>query len=186
LGQSVFTRDESIKAKFPPLLGGNSIIELFGSDEPLTVPNGGEIGEGLRVFPRPGGFRFQLFTYPPGLAYTGIADALRAQGDVDDETKIAETELLSPGLTDVMSDEHGMHWTSTVDLEYVVSGEFTLTLDSGESRVLKAGDTVVHCGEKHAWSNEGTEPATMLVVFVGAELDSSRFHSGPDSRVAAG
>ena len=87
----------------------------------------------------------------------------------------AESAQLAPGLEDAVSSPDGWHYTSTVDLEYVIKGEFTLYLDEGASKVLRAGDCIVHCGEKHSWVNESDAQATMLLVFIGAEQDEQRF-----------
>lgn len=159
-GQSVFTSDEIVQAKVPPLLGGNEIINLFGADETPTVPNADQAPSNLRYFPPTHGYRFGIFTFPPEsetMSYDDFDEAL------------AETERQVPGMTDAVTDASGMHATSTIDLEYVIDGEFTLTLDSGESKVAKTGDTIVHCGENHAWTNKSDRPATMLVVFIGAK-----------------
>ncbi len=93
----------------------------------------------------------------------------------DLEWATAETDRQTPGMTDAVSDSAGMHYSATVDLEYVIDGEFTLTLDSGEKKVIPAGTALIHCGDNHSWSNESDKPATMLLVFVGAHLDESRF-----------
>jgi mannose-6-phosphate isomerase-like protein (cupin superfamily) len=169
-GRSTFLRDETIDAKVPPLLTGNQILELFGSDETPTVPSEGTVQEGLRFFPTtPQGFRFVIFTYPP--------DSER-EAPEDMDAALAETERLTPGMTDAVTDSSGMHYSATVDLEYVIDGEFTLTLDSGESRVVRAGEAVIQCGANHSWANESDKPATMLLVFIGASLDESRFAAG--------
>ena len=165
-GQSVFVRDDVVEAISPPLLGGNSIFTLYGSDEHPIVPNDGSFPDDLRYFPTAQGFRMGIFTHPPKSEQTTYEDF---------DAAFAETERMSPGLTNIVTDELAMHATSTIDLEYVIAGEFTLTLDSGETKVLKAGDTIVHCGENHKWSNEGTERAVMLVVFIGADSNPSRF-----------
>jgi quercetin dioxygenase-like cupin family protein len=68
---------------------------------------------------------------------------------------LAETEKLLPGLMDVMDPKHPWHSTDTIDLPYVVSGECILKLDSGETTPLKAGDTLIQTGSRHAWGNPG-------------------------------
>ena len=67
-------------------------------------------------------------------------------------------ELLNPG----------MHATDTVDFEYIISGEVWLELDDGVEVHLRAGDTLVQNGTRHAWHNRGTEPCRLLVILVGA------------------
>jgi mannose-6-phosphate isomerase-like protein (cupin superfamily) len=166
-GQSVFTSDEIVNAVQPPTLNGNDILQLFGSDKTPAVPNDGAVQTGLRFFPtNPDGFRFHIFTFPPESERVIPEDAAAAW---------EETERLTPGMG-----ASGMHYTSTIDIEYVLDGEFTLTLDSGQSKILRAGDCIVHCGDNHSWANMSDKPATMLLVFIGAELDEERFkgHGG--------
>lgn len=165
-GKSVFVSDEEVAAIAPPVLGGAQLIDLFGEDRTPTVPNDGAHDEGRRYFPPSGGYRYTLFSYPP-----------RSQMVVPDDLSAAITESarLAPGLEDAVSEPDGWHYTATVDLEYVIEGEFTLYLDDGASKVLRAGDCIVHCGEKHSWVNEGDRQATMLLVFIGADQDEERF-----------
>jgi mannose-6-phosphate isomerase-like protein (cupin superfamily) len=166
-GRSAFVSDEIVPAKIPPTLGGNRVFDLFGSDATPTVPNSGEVEKGLRFFPtNPDGYRFVLFSMPPQHEVTVPEDA---------DAAWAETERLTPGMGDAVSDASGMHYTATVDLEFIVQGEVTLTLDSGETKVLKAGDSLIQCGANHAWSNQGTETVIILLTFIGAKLDPSRF-----------
>ncbi len=166
-GNSAFVSDEVVPAKIPPTLGGNRIFDLFGSDTVPTVPNRGEVQTGLRFFPSsPDGYRFIIFSMPPAHEMTVPDDA---------EAAWAETERLTPGMGDAVSDASGMHYTATVDLEYIIQGEVTLTLDSGESRILKAGDTLIQCGANHSWANNGNETVIILLAFIGANVDASRF-----------
>jgi mannose-6-phosphate isomerase-like protein (cupin superfamily) len=169
-GRSAFVSDEIVPAKIPPTLGGNRIFELFGSDSTPTVPSRGEVESGLRFFPTsPDGYRFIVFTMPPEHEIVVPEDA---------DAAWAETERLTPGMGDAVSDASGMHYTATVDLEFILSGEVTLTLDTGDSKVLKAGDALIQCGANHSWANKGTEPVVILLAFIGAKLDESRFAHG--------
>jgi mannose-6-phosphate isomerase-like protein (cupin superfamily) len=166
-GKSIFVSDEQVQAIAPPVLGGARLIDLFGSDEIPTVPNDGSHDVYRRYFPKgPEGYRFTLFSYPP-------AGQMVVPDDL--EAAIAESARVAPGLEDAVSQPDGWHYTATVDLEYVIEGEFTLYLDDGASKVLRAGDCIVHCGEKHSWVNESTTQATMLLIFLGAKQDVSRF-----------
>lgn len=65
-------------------------------------------------------------------------------------------------------DSPGMHTTATIDYEYVVSGEIDLELDDGAEVHLRAGDTVVQNGTRHAWRNRGTAPCVIVVILIGA------------------
>jgi quercetin dioxygenase-like cupin family protein len=82
---------------------------------------------------------------------------------------LAEVEELMPGmLGHVERDDPGMHTTVTIDVEYVVSGRIVLELDDGATVELGPGDTVVQNGTRHAWRNPFDEPATLVVVLIGA------------------
>ncbi|KAL1844963.1 hypothetical protein VTK73DRAFT_1422 [Phialemonium thermophilum] len=61
-----------------------------------------------------------------------------------------------------------MHRTESIDYGTVVFGRMELTLDSGETRTLHAGDSVVQRGTRHAWRNSSDrEPARMIFVVQG-------------------
>ena len=66
-------------------------------------------------------------------------------------------------------DAPGMHTTDSIDYVLVVTGEVTLELDDGEQTVLRAGDTVVQNGTRHAWRNHGTESCTIVGIAIGAD-----------------
>lgn len=68
-----------------------------------------------------------------------------------------------PGL------ESPLHRALTIDYGVVLFGEFELTLDSGESRILKQGDVSVQRATSHKWKNitgGGSEPGRMLYVLL--------------------
>ena len=54
-----------------------------------------------------------------------------------------------------------MNSSDTVDFEVVLSGEVVLELDDGAEVTLKAGETVVQNGTRHAWHNRGDVPAVI-------------------------
>jgi quercetin dioxygenase-like cupin family protein len=66
-------------------------------------------------------------------------------------------------------DTHGSepfwHETATVDYNVLLSGALALLLEEGEV-TLRAGDTVVVCGGRHAWSNRSRESARLATVSV--------------------
>ncbi|KAH8652262.1 hypothetical protein BX600DRAFT_553679 [Xylariales sp. PMI_506] len=58
-----------------------------------------------------------------------------------------------------------MHRTLTLDFGVVIHGELELTLDSGETRLLRAGDTVVQRATMHSWRNpHPTQPCRAFFV----------------------
>ena len=87
-----------------------------------------------------------------------------------DDPTLAEFALM-PGclfrVIDLAPGEHAPLWhtTATVDFNYVVSGEVTFlhgAEDAPSAVVVRAGESVVVRGIRHAWSNRG--PATCRLV----------------------
>ncbi|KAI9850083.1 MAG: hypothetical protein M1838_006095 [Thelocarpon superellum] len=62
-----------------------------------------------------------------------------------------------------------MHRSLTLDYAFVLSGEVTLTLDTGMEVTVKAGEVVLQRGTMHKWTNNGTEPCRVAVVMMGSE-----------------
>ncbi|PQE15118.1 Cupin domain protein [Rutstroemia sp. NJR-2017a BVV2] len=92
----------------------------------------------------------QYLSAPPGLVVPG--------GTV---LRIVDVE---PGHTSPM------HRTTSLDYGVVLEGEVELILDSGETKVLKRGDTCVQRGTNHAWRNTSDSSwARMLYVLVEAQ-----------------
>lgn len=61
-----------------------------------------------------------------------------------------------------------MHRTESIDFGTVLNGELELTLDSGEIRLMKPGDSIVQRGTTHAWRNpSATEHARAVFVVQG-------------------
>jgi quercetin dioxygenase-like cupin family protein len=74
-----------------------------------------------------------------------------------------------PGLIAHMEpDSPGMHTSSTIDFEYIISGEVWLELDDGVEVHLRPGDTVVQNGTRHAWHNRGSETCLVALCLIGA------------------
>jgi len=55
-----------------------------------------------------------------------------------------------------------MRKTRTLDFCLILEGEITLVLDTEEVH-LKAGDTVVQRGTRHAWSNRSGAPCVLAI-----------------------
>lgn len=63
----------------------------------------------------------------------------------------------------------------SIDYGIVLEGEFEMTLDSGESRIMRRGDVSVQRATAHKWKNisgDGKEPGRMLYVL----LDCKELH----------
>jgi mannose-6-phosphate isomerase-like protein (cupin superfamily) len=169
-GKAVFVSDEEVAPFVPAFSPNSSFHMLWRFDEPPHFPDDGSQPPPSTYFPRVGGFRFNFFTLPPD------GDNVVPDGvDLGDALAEFRTEL--PGMLDVIEPENpGMHTTSTLDIEVVLSGTPVLELDDGAKVTLGVGDTVVQNGTRHRWSNPGREPATLAVVLVGAHHDSVAPH----------
>jgi mannose-6-phosphate isomerase-like protein (cupin superfamily) len=134
---------------------------LWGADAAPTFPDDGSPHSFLNYFPPVGGFRFVLFTLP--------RESVLPSEQLDMRAALKEVEEKLPGLIAHMErDNPGMHTTDTIDFEYIISGEVWLELDDGEEVHLRAGDTVVQNGTRHAWRNKGSEPCRMAICLIGA------------------
>ncbi|MEE8419434.1 MAG: cupin domain-containing protein [Dehalococcoidales bacterium] len=140
---------------------GRPVNMLWGSEETVTFPdNGSPTAFSPTDFPSVGGFRFGVFTVQP---QSNTPQAISEREEAWKKTAEHPGKHFHPE-----PDNPGMHTTDTIDFEYVISGEIWLELDDGEEVHLKAGDTVIQNGTRHAWRNKGTEPCQVVVCIIGA------------------
>ncbi len=146
-----------------PAWPGMGATMLWTTDQVPADPSG-DVDATERPFhamPHAGGVNFVVAQFPPEAEYRAMSPAeQKAARNVDD---FLEHSDLSQ--EDVMI---GMHVTDTIDHDIILSGQLTLILDSGEY-VLKPGDAVVMRGDRHAWRNDGDEPALMAAATVSTE-----------------
>ncbi len=160
-GKATIVSDTKVESITVDLAPGMELHRLWGADETVMFPDDGSSRPYSTYFPPVGGFRFGLFTVPP--------ESETIPEDLDLEAALAEMEEKLPGMVGHMEpDNPGMHTTDTIDFEYVISGEVWLELDDGEEVHLRAGDTVVQNGTRHAWRNKSSEPCRMVVCLIGA------------------
>jgi mannose-6-phosphate isomerase-like protein (cupin superfamily) len=160
-GKATVASDIQVEPVTVALLPGMEFYRLWGADSAPTFPDGGAPHSFSTYFPPLGGFRFGLFTLPP--------DSMTEAAEVDVEWALKEAEEKLPGaIAHLEADNPGMHTTDTIDFEYIISGEVWLELDDGVEVHLRAGDTVVQNGTRHAWRNKGSEPCRMVTILVGA------------------
>jgi hypothetical protein len=163
-GKAVFASDELVDGYHPMLNPTSAFHQLWGGDEAPHFPDDGSRPPRTTYFPAVGGFRFGTFTLPP-------AGTTPPEG-LDVAAALAEMEANLPGMLAHMEPAHpGMHTTSTIDFEVVLSGQVVLELDDGAEVVLEAGDTVVQNGTRHAWHNRSDAPAHLAVFLIGAHHD---------------
>jgi mannose-6-phosphate isomerase-like protein (cupin superfamily) len=164
-GRAVFVGDETVAPVTLGLLPGWEFHRLWGDDATPSFPDDGHRPDTPLYFPPLDGYRFAIFTVPPG-GGRGTPD------DVDVNAAIAEFQERLPGMAEHLEPEDpGMHTTATVDVGVVLAGEATLELDEGAKVTLRAGDTYVQNGTRHRWSNKGEVPAVIAVVLIGAHHD---------------
>ena len=160
-GKATVASDTQVEPVTVALLPGMEFHRLWGADSAPTFPDDGAPHSSSTYFPPLGGFRFGLFMLPP--------DSMTPAAEVDVEWALKEAEEKLPGaIAHLEPDNPGMHTTDTIDFEYIISGEVWLELDDGVEVHLRAGDTVVQNGTRHAWRNKGSEPCRMVTILVGA------------------
>jgi hypothetical protein len=140
----------------PETLPGCSMAYVWASEAPADLPTAGSDPTRIdqEFFPAAGGSRFMVITYPPGF---GARDApVGTHTEYADMAATASVETLL------------MHTTDTVDYGVVIAGELCLILESGDERVLHAGDVVVQNGVNHGWRNRANVPALVAFVILGA------------------
>lgn len=160
-GRAVFADDAAVPMQTPPLMPGLGFHLLWHRAAAPRLPDDGRTDVEGPYFPQPGGLRFLVFTIPaerrPPPPGTDLAAARQA------------TDAMLPGLLATMEPDHpGMHRSDTIDFVYVLEGEIALELDDGRETLLRAGDTVVQGGTRHAWRNRSGRLCRLLVVMAGA------------------
>jgi mannose-6-phosphate isomerase-like protein (cupin superfamily) len=62
-----------------------------------------------------------------------------------------------------------LHWHDTFDVQWVMAGEMTITLDGDDRAVtMGPGDAVIQHGTNHAW-RAGPEGCVLAIFLLGAE-----------------
>ena len=162
-GKAVVASDTEVDGIEPALTPGTDFHRLWGGDEASRFPDEGSLPGHESYFPPVGGYRFGMFSIPPGHRQTA------GPPPADLDAAIAEFNAALPGLAAHMEpDAPGMHTTATIDFEVVLDGEVWLELDDGVEVHLQPGDCVVQNGTRHAWRNHGDVTARLAVFIVGA------------------
>lgn len=137
---------------------------LWSTASVARIPfDGREPTTGVSSFvPAPGETRFIVVTFPP--------DSVMASPSFDPVAAGREQAEQSPGLVECFEpDNPGMHTTPTVDYAIVLEGEIWLELDDSCVTRLARHDIVVQNGTRHAWRNNGSAPATVAFILIGAQ-----------------
>jgi hypothetical protein len=147
-------------------LAGLRAVEIWATDVTPQLPTTGDDPTvSMTAFiPPPGGTRLRIVSFPPDAR---VAD-LAAQGAIDLPEGGAEFAAAAPDLAATFEAEHpGMHTTTTIDYNLVLSGEIWCELDDGAMVQLRAGDCLVQCGTRHGWRNKSDETCVMASMMVG-------------------
>lgn len=166
-GKSVFLNDGASPREMAlvhtPGFVSSPLWRLAGMPDLRSPPVGDPIEVGGTMVMPAGGSAFWVITFPP--------DSVLMSPDWNPAVAGPEVAEASPGIAERMEPDHpGMHETPTVDYVTVIAGTIVLELDDGAAVELKAGDTIVQQGTRHAWRNPTSEPATISVVLLGASI----------------
>ena len=157
-GKSVFVSDTEIEAIASR--PGGEMWRMWGDDAAPALPIDGQRPDIPKMFPPPGGWRYNFVTMAPASSRVGPGSPPSPE---------VRENMKSLGIENLYEKGNpGMHTTDTVDIDYIVSGELHLELDDGQEVVLHAGDSVIQNGTRHKWHNRTDEPVVMLAVCIGA------------------
>ncbi len=124
---------------------------------PPHVNDENTLGTEAVIPPPPNGFTHVIATFPPDSSWeynpSGFAGSMAAAGAAE-------------SYVDHNADD-GMHETDSVDIITILSGECVVVLEEAET-LLKAGDTFIQRGTKHAWRVTGDQPCVHSTLMVGA------------------
>lgn len=154
-GKSCFVSDENTPDRF--VGPGNTKCDIWRvSDIPVAYADGPGLEDGVITLPPPSGLVYRVVAFAPdsewdqSLGYSDANGHLPGSVDPDDSNGVP-----------------GFHVTDTVDIVTVLSGEIVAIMETEET-LLKAGDTLVQRGTKHAWSNRTNEVVTVQSIMIAA------------------
>lgn len=177
-GKAVFVSISEHDPATLPSRPGWGFAKLWAADTPPKFPDAGAMPASTGMFPPLGGYRFFFMTIPPPPA--------EGQPPVDVEAARRDMARVVPGLTDHFeANNPGMHTTDSIDFGYVISGSIWLELDNGVARELRAGDTFVQNGTRHAWRNKSKEGCKILWLLLGVQRKPSGLELAQATRQAA-
>jgi mannose-6-phosphate isomerase-like protein (cupin superfamily) len=153
-GRSTVISDENTPTRVA--LPGFTVNDVWRVDAlPTHVDEMHTLQDEVELHPPTSGFVFRVAAFPP-------------DSEVDYAALSASIESLH-GSDANANDEKvmGMHVTDTFDLDVILDGEIYCVLETGEV-LLRAGDSIVLRGIKHAWSNRSNKPAVMVATMIPA------------------
>jgi len=158
---AVFVSDEAVPPITVSVMPGSEFRTMWGSDTAASLPSNSQVPATHGWFPSADGYRFHVLT---------LAQSTAGAPRVDLAAGLAEARQKLPGLVEASEPgPEGTHRSDTVDFVAIMSGEAWLELDDGKRTLVRAGDTVVQNGTRHAWRNLSDKPCVMAVTLVGAK-----------------
>ncbi|RZL84704.1 MAG: cupin domain-containing protein [Rhodococcus sp. (in: high G+C Gram-positive bacteria)] len=155
-GNSCIVSDENTPDRFAG--PGNTKCDIWRIDNvPTSYTDGPGLEGGVVTQPPKGGLVFRVVTFAPDSEWDQTLGYSDANGQLPGTIDAAETGGVP-----------GFHVTETVDIVTILSGEIVAILETEET-VLRAGDTLVQRGTKHAWSNRTDTTVTLQSVMISAE-----------------
>lgn len=156
-GSNVVAVDEIVEPLVHPT-NGQAVWPIYGRDEVTTLPHDAPKDYPLTFFPSTStGFRMHVVEFAPRSGST------REPSGTFPTRGLAEGRHVDP-------DEFGMHWTDTIDLVVVMTGEIGLVHDDGHEIVLEPGTIVVQNGAMHAWRRRDVA-CQLCFINLGAERE---------------
>ncbi|MBY4869682.1 cupin domain-containing protein [Burkholderia anthina] len=163
-GKSVVLSDSEESGHSFAAVRGFRTTQIWATSPETALPHSGgdPVAAATTVMPAVNGTRLMIVQFPP--------DAAMADPEFDGAAAGAEYAAILPGLAECFEpDGSGFHITDSVDYDIILSGELSLEVDDGQTRVLKAGDIVVQNGTRHAWRNKSNAPAVMASILIGTQ-----------------
>ncbi|OZD11638.1 cupin domain-containing protein [Rhodococcus sp. 06-156-3C] len=137
---------------------GTLVMELWREDElPISVDSESSLGSEVILAPPANGVVVRTTIFPPDSSISEEAAAAFAA---------AMEDIYGPG-NEAGGAVPGMHTTETIDVMTVIDGEIWAVLEEGEV-VLRAGDSMVQRGTRHAWQNRSDRPTTVVTTMMPA------------------
>ncbi|MGW4335774.1 cupin domain-containing protein [Rhodococcus koreensis] len=154
-GKSCFVSDE-----FTPdrLAGpGNTKCDLWRAESvPVGFGDDSGLDDGVITEPPKGGFVFRQVTFAPDSEWDKSLGYSDSKGQLRGTVPAEEADGVD-----------GFHYTDSVDIVTILSGELVSVMETGET-VLKAGDTIIMRGVNHAWCNRTDKPVVLQSLMISA------------------
>ncbi|WP_326686197.1 cupin domain-containing protein [Streptomyces sp. NBC_01795] len=144
---------------------GTLVMDLWRADAlPISADADSTATDEVVLQPPPHGLAIRTTVFPPDSSISEEASAAYAAAMKD---IYGEQGNAGGGSDDIP----GMHSTETIDVATVIDGEIWAVMEEGET-LLRAGDTMVQRGTRHAWRNRSDRPTTVVTTMLPASRPS--------------